>query len=99
MPVRELLARTDSRELSEWQAYAQIEPFGDLRADLRAGIVAATVANTARDRKKRRQPFKPEEFMPKFDRETAAQSPQHIREFARMMAAAGYGSFNDDHTG
>ena len=29
MTVTELLAKVDSRELTEWLAYAQIEPFGD----------------------------------------------------------------------
>lgn len=47
-------------------AYDRIEPFGDGRADLRAGIVASTVANTARDPKKRARPFAPREFMPRF---------------------------------
>lgn len=66
MPVRELLARTDSRELAEWMAYAQLEPFGEEREDLRAGIVASTIANANRDPKKRKKPFAPEDFIPDF---------------------------------
>jgi len=69
MTVAELLARISSRELSEWMAYERLEPFGERRADLRSAIVASTVANTARDEKKRNRPFKPEEFMPEFKRE------------------------------
>jgi len=34
MPVRELLARIGSDELTEWMAFYQLEPFGDMRADL-----------------------------------------------------------------
>jgi len=64
MPVGELLRRLDSRELSEWMAYDQIEPLGEWRADLRAGIVAATLANV--NRGKAQKPFKPEDFMPDF---------------------------------
>ena len=64
----ELLARISSRELSEWAAFAQLEPFGEEREDLRAAIVAATVANTARDPKKQRA-FVPSDFMPDFERE------------------------------
>jgi len=69
MTVGELLARISSRELSEWAAFAQLEPFGEEREDLRAGIVAATVANTARDPKRRRRTFEPKEFMPRFGEE------------------------------
>ena len=58
--------RTDSRELAEWLAYAQLEPFGEPRADLRAGIVASTIANTHRDPKVRKRPFEPQEFVPDF---------------------------------
>jgi hypothetical protein len=68
MTVRELLARANSRELSEWMAFASLEPFGDARGDLQAAIVASTVANTARDPKKRRRPFAPADFVPDFDR-------------------------------
>lgn len=64
----ELLARISSRELSEWMAYFELDPFGQERADLRAGIVASTVANTARDPKKRRRQWMPKDFMPQFDR-------------------------------
>ncbi len=60
----ELLARSSSRELTEWMAYFQLDPFGEERADLRAGIVASTVANSQRGRKG--VAFKPKDFMPKF---------------------------------
>jgi hypothetical protein len=58
--VRELLARVDSHELTEWMAFHNLDPWGEYRADLRAGIVASTVANvnTVRGRK-----FKPSDFM------------------------------------
>ena len=55
-----------SWQISEWIAYYGLEPFGEERSDLRAGIVAATVANVNRDAKRRRDAFRPEEFMPKF---------------------------------
>lgn len=89
MTVAELLARVSSRELSEWMAYSQVEPWGEERADLRAGIVASTVANTARNAKKRHKPFKPEEFMPTFERKT--QTMEQQQEIARMFARAGLG--------
>lgn len=72
MPVGQLLASVSSRELTEWQAFFRLEPFGEDRADLRAGIIASTVANTARDPKQRKKPFLPREFMPQFGGEEEA---------------------------
>lgn len=67
MTVAELLSRISSRELSEWMAYYELEPFGMERGDLQAGIVASTVANVNRDPKKQKRPFAPQDFMPKFE--------------------------------
>lgn len=61
-----MLARISSRLLSEWMAYAALEPFGEARADLRMGILASVIANTQRDPKKKREPWRPEDFMPRF---------------------------------
>jgi len=60
--VRELLLRMDSRELSEWMAYEQIEPFGERRADLRSAIIACVIANAWRS--PNRPPFRVQDFMP-----------------------------------
>jgi len=78
--VAELLARISSRELAEWMAYFEIDPFGEERADLRAGIVASTVANSQRGR--RGTAFKPKDFMPKFGqtRQSAGQQLDIIRQ-------------------
>lgn len=43
--MRELLARLDSRELAEWLAFYNLEPFGDVRADYRSAIIAQQVHN------------------------------------------------------
>lgn len=60
-----MLARMTWDQLLTWSAFAEIEPFGEERADLRAGIIASTIANVNRDPKKGR-PFKPGDFMPEF---------------------------------
>lgn len=65
--MEELLGRMSSLELSEWMAYATLEPFGEERADLRAGIVASVIANTAR--KPNTKPFQPYDFMPFLERD------------------------------
>jgi hypothetical protein len=64
MTVDELLSRISSRELSEWQVYSQIEPWGETRADWRSGIVAAVIANV--NRAKGQPAYSPETFIPRF---------------------------------
>ena len=75
------------REFSEWIAYAQLEPFGEERADLRMGILAALQANMNRDPKKTTKDYTPEDFMPKFDREERRSNGWNA-EALEMMAAA-----------
>jgi len=82
MTVKELLARIDSRELSEWTAYYQIEPFGEFRADIRSAIIATTLANIHRG--KDQQPFRIKDFMPKFEIEK--QSPDEMAEVLKRFA-------------
>jgi len=53
-------------------AYYTLEPFGELQQEYRAGLVASMVANTARDVKKKKEPFKPVDFM----RETYLDKPE-----------------------
>ncbi len=55
-----------SREFAEWEAYYELEPFGEERADIRSAIVASTVANANRNPKARAKPFEVDDFMPKF---------------------------------
>lgn len=47
MTVRELLARIDSAEITQWQKFAELEPFGREREN--AAIIAATIANVFRE--------------------------------------------------
>lgn len=84
MPVGQLLASISSRELTEWQAFFRLEPFGEERADLRAGIIASTMANTARDPKQRPRPFEPREFMPQFDDEPVDDEMEQAALWARV---------------
>lgn len=74
MPVRELLSRIGSDELTEWMAFYQLEPFGDFRADFRSGVMAATFANAHRS--KDAKAFTPEDFMP-FMTDRVQSSSQH----------------------
>ena len=81
MTVARLSAEMTAREFKEWQAYFDIEPFGEKRADLRAGIVASTVHNM-----QTRHSLKPSDFMPDFGpkrRQTVAEMQ------ARILVATG----------
>ncbi len=71
--VDALLSSISSRQLTEWMAYDQLEPFGERRADLRMAILASLIANANRDPDKRREPFSPADFMPRFESEPQAQ--------------------------
>lgn len=79
-----MLARMSSAELSEWVAFANLEPFGVEADFLGHAIVASTVAN--RHRGKSEKAHKVDEFMPKFERQT--KSVEQMLQFAETMTAA-----------
>ncbi len=53
-----------AKEYLGWLAYAELEPFGELRADYRAASIAAMIANVNRGEKQK--PFTLEDVMVKF---------------------------------
>lgn len=87
--VAELQARMSSREFSEWQAYAQVEPIGALRADLRNAMLMTLIANIYRDPKKRPEPFTPAEFLPFYEAEAEEKrAPEPGQLWAKLKAWA-----------
>lgn len=87
MTVRELLARIDSRELSEWVAYEQITgPLGPERSDIHAGIIAATIANSNRGKGSKKA--KPADFIPKWDK-PKQDTAQQLTAIQQINAAFG----------
>ena len=72
-------------QLRRWAEYAEVEPWGESRADFRAGIIASTVANVNRGRGVR--PFKPGDFMPRFE-PRPPQTPQQMRAIFAAAARA-----------
>ena len=59
------------------------------REDLRAGIVASTIANANRDPKRRKQPFKPQDFMPVYEKQkTSIPKWMHLLQKVEVMNAA-----------
>lgn len=83
-----MLASIPSRLLSEWMAFAELEPFGDERADLRAGIVASTIVNV--NRAQGTPPVKPADFMPKFEEQVEPAGPdwETLLQKVEMLNAA-----------
>ena len=67
-----------SRELIEWMAFAQLEPFGDERADLRMGIETAALVRLWADPKKAKN-ITPATFMPFYEKPpTQPQTPEQL---------------------
>jgi hypothetical protein len=67
MTVREMLARMDSVELTEWMAYEKISgPLGGLRGDVQTALLAQTMANVNRGKSAR--PYKLSDFTLEWDR-------------------------------
>lgn len=58
-----LTARLSASQLVGWMRYAEIEPFGEFRHELRHGQVMALHSNINRDSKQRPEPFKALDFM------------------------------------
>lgn len=77
MTVEELLGRISSQELTEWMAYAQVEPFGAEIENWRFGMLAAVHVNLANPRAK----AKPDDFVPR------AKPPQSPDDHLKMIEA------------
>jgi hypothetical protein len=71
----------------EWCAFAGIEVFGSEADFLKAGIIASTVANTARNPKKKAKPYQPSDFMPKFHK-PKPQTPEEMLRIVEMLNTA-----------
>lgn len=53
-------------EFKEWMAFYDIEPFGELRADIRSAHQMQQLGNIHRNTKKRKAPFALKDFMMSF---------------------------------
>lgn len=80
-----MLEEIPSRLVSEWQAYAEIEPFGERRDDERAGILAALLANGFSMGKAN---ARPEQFFPTIGSTKREQSWQEQLARVRTMTEA-----------
>ena len=77
-----------ARELSEWMAFYQIEPFGDRRGDIRNSSLMCLIANMFGGNKKT---FEIEDFMPNFEppKEPDPQEvAERIKQYFTFLAGA-----------
>lgn len=63
MTVEELLGRMTSREIAEWMAYDRIDPFGEIRAEMRNGLLIANMLGMFA-----KTPPKPADYMIDFEK-------------------------------
>lgn len=71
-----MLRETSPWVFREWQAYAELEPFDERRADWRAASIVTMLANVNRDSKKKAEPFKLDDFTLKFETTDEASRPK-----------------------
>lgn len=85
MTRRELLARMDSEEITEWMAYYRLEPFGEYRADIRNAMLCQLIAQVNSTGKR----FKLAQFMPVFFRkpQTDEEAKAKLAFFAKTRNA------------
>jgi len=90
-----MLHEMSFREFLDWQTYAELEPFGEHRQDIRTAHIVSTLANIWRDPKKQRQPYTIEQFMLRFGDTPEYKKPQQSWEQMKnigMMMAKAYGA-------
>jgi hypothetical protein len=81
-----LLAGLTSRQLKEWEMYYSVEPFGEIQQYYQTAQICCILANVNRDSKKQPQPFKVEDFMPKFEKETKKDKVAYMKKQMSAMA-------------
>lgn len=89
-----MLEQMSLRQFREWRAFADLEPFGEERADIRTAHIVQTILNMNRDRKKHPTPISLSECVLKFgeeERQKPAKTWQQMKQIGQMVAAA----FND----
>lgn len=82
-----MLRSITAKQFQEWYLYAQIEPFGEKRADLRMAATNALLANI--NRGKNQTPYKIEDFLFNFEpkpKETWEEKARLAAIWARVYA-------------
>jgi hypothetical protein len=75
----------NAKQMAEWEAYFQLEPLGEDRADLRMARTCALLANI--NRKKNARLFAEKEFLFNFEPEEAQSADEMKAEIMKMKGA------------
>ena len=78
MTVAELLSRISNKELMEWQAFEQLEPFGYEIEMLGHAQTACTISNRLRNPEE--EPKKIWDFMPKLENDIEEKPEQTVED-------------------
>lgn len=82
--VDAMLRQLTAKQFIAWEHYAQLEPFGDIRADWQAASIATTIANVYRGKN---TPYKLEDFVIRFSEEPSRkQTPEEQLAIAYVIA-------------
>jgi|TARA_Y100000310_G_C20662002_1_gene805309 hypothetical protein len=73
-----------SRQLKEWELYYREEPFGE--EYYQSGLICSIIANVNRDSKKQSEPFRPEDFIPRFTRSSKKEKMEYMKKQMTAMA-------------
>lgn len=79
-----MLASISMKQFFEWQAYASLEPFDEVRGDYRAALIASTLVNV--HRKKGRPAARLENFLLRF--EARERSEKQLLMLGKFLAAS-----------
>lgn len=83
--LKQLYQEIDSAELTEWQAYHNLEPWGEQKADARTGIIASTIANV--NRGKNTKAFSYEDFILKSRLELEHEARQKKKQSSKQITS------------
>ncbi|MEZ4714310.1 MAG: DUF4035 domain-containing protein [Caldilineaceae bacterium] len=85
--VAELQSRMGQTEFLDWLEYYQVEPFGEVRAEMRMGMLASVLANIHRDSKKKPEAYSPKEFMATYEIGDAPSAPLDAKTLLEKVRA------------
>lgn len=91
--VDRMLHSLTAKQFFEWEAYARLEPFDEVREDYRAASIVTMIANVNRGVKQ--QPYRYKDFLLNFE-EQEAKSQQQTVEQQIALAYAIARAFNAD---
>lgn len=84
--VDAMLRYITAKQFAEWEAYAQLDPFDELRADSRAALIAQVLANIHRGKGQRAYMLK--DFLLKFGEleKVRRQTPEEQFNILKLLA-------------